>query len=378
MNLNIDNTRNINQKIGSPSWCNEIYNSTYIEWFSGDEGYNIKPCCLFNDDKMIFVENIDNIQSKVQEMWPTYNHKVTCKACIDKEKAGLSSKRTESIYRQTPEDGLVRLDLRPGNTCNLKCIMCNPKNSSQWYQDIEVWSEFNGDYWLAKPKRAKDRSNLDWDWIYSKCIDKVNELYIAGGEPFYMKNVQKFLKDLSNHPRNCENTRVIIQTNGISNTPKFLETLKKYKRLHFSISQDGWAEVNELIRFPTNHNELLIGIQELLDCNPYYFDWNITVQAMNLPNIDLMVQKLKDTFNVDTRLGFLYHVHKLYHPDYLSINCLKPHVVHNLNVKQKVVKEFVKDYEYDEKGNEKMQKFLLALDEKRGTNSPAIIPWCFE
>jgi len=25
-----------------------------------------------------------------------------------------------------------------------------------------------------------------------------------------------------------------------------------------------------------------------------------------------------------------------------------------------------------------MQKFLLALDKKRGTNSPAIIPWCFE
>ena len=378
MNLNVDSTRKINQEIGSPSWCNEIYNSNYIEWFSGGDGYNIKPCCLFNDDKMIFVENIDDIQSKVQEMWPTYDHKVTCKACIDKEKAGLSSKRTESIYRQTPEDGLVRLDLRPGNTCNLKCIMCNPKNSSQWYQDIEVWTEFNGDYWLAKDRRAKDRSNLDWDWIYSKCIDKVNELYIAGGEPFYMKNVQKFLKDLSNHPRNCENTRVIIQTNGISNTPKFLETLKKYKKLHFSISQDGWGEVNELIRFPTNHDELMVGIQELLDCNPYYFDWNITVQAMNLPNIDLMVQKLKDTFKVDTRLGFLYHVYKLYHPDYLSINSLKPHVVHNLNVKQEIVKEFIKDYEYDEKGNEKMQKFLLALDEKRGTNSPAIIPWCFE
>ena len=46
--MNIDNTRNTNQEIGSSSWCNEIYNSNYIEWF-GEEGYNIKPCCLFND-----------------------------------------------------------------------------------------------------------------------------------------------------------------------------------------------------------------------------------------------------------------------------------------------------------------------------------------
>ena len=49
--MNIDNTRNTNQEIGSSSWCNEIYNSNYIEWF-GEEGYNIKPCCLFNDNKM--------------------------------------------------------------------------------------------------------------------------------------------------------------------------------------------------------------------------------------------------------------------------------------------------------------------------------------
>ena len=45
--MNIDNTRNTNQEIGSSSWCNEIYNSNYIEWF-GEEGYNIKPCCLYS------------------------------------------------------------------------------------------------------------------------------------------------------------------------------------------------------------------------------------------------------------------------------------------------------------------------------------------
>jgi hypothetical protein len=357
-------------------WCNEIYNSNYIEYWSNDKGYNIKPCCLFNDDKQIFVENINDIQSKVQEMWPTYNHKETCKVCIDKEKLGFSSKRTESLNMGSPEIGLIRFDIRPGNTCNLKCIMCNPKNSSQWYQDIDLWTEFNGNYW--KLNRGRDRGNLDWDWIYSNCVDKAVEIYIAGGEPFYMKNVQKFLKDLSNHSWNCENTRVVIQTNGISNTPKFLEILKKYRRLHFSISQDGWGEVNELIRFPTNHDELMVGIQELLDCNPYYFDWNITAQAMNLPNIDFMIQKLKDTFKIDTTLGFLYHLHRLYHPDYLSINSLKPSVINNLNIEEIQLQKILEDYKYNGNNNKKMQKFLLAFDKKRGTNSPKIIPWCFE
>ena len=48
--MNIDNTRNTNQEIGSSSWCNEIYNSNYIEWF-GEEGYNIKTDIAKGDAK---------------------------------------------------------------------------------------------------------------------------------------------------------------------------------------------------------------------------------------------------------------------------------------------------------------------------------------
>ena len=37
-----------------------------------------------------------------------------------------------------------------------------------------------------------------------------------------------------------ENTEIQIQTNGVSNTDKFLEILKRSQRL-FSISIDGWG-----------------------------------------------------------------------------------------------------------------------------------------
>ena len=84
-----------------------------------------------------------------------------------------------------------------------------------------------------------------------------------------MKSVQNFLGKLSKHEWNCNNTEIQIQTNGVSNTDKFLNILSKFKRLEFSISVDGWEDVNDLIRFPTKHKDFLKNTQELvdLDCN---------------------------------------------------------------------------------------------------------------
>jgi molybdenum cofactor biosynthesis enzyme MoaA len=351
--------------------CNEIYNGIYLERDMG--GYVVQPCCLYDAGVKEYdkVTNVNDIQGANQELVLTED---TCINCISRERQGLYSKRTNSLWRR-PEDGLVSFDLRPGNTCNLKCAMCNPSNSSAWGQDLKLWEKFNNDF----PDFTASRSELDWDWIYSKCVDKAENIYIAGGEPFYMKTVQKFLKKLSENPWNCANTHIAIQTNGISNTPVFLEILSKFDKIHFSISMDGWGAVNEVIRFPTNHDELMVGIQELIDVNPNRLDFNMTVQAMNLPNIDTLVEEL------DGRGLFLewndqmepYTIHLLRSPSHLSINCLKPEVIEDLNIKEKQVQGFVETYEYDPVGNIRMQEYLLELDEARGTNSPMILPWCF-
>ena len=262
--------------------CLEPINAIYLD--NTDSGYKIQPCCLYNGT-VGTVDSIDEIQIKNQELWPTLNYEKSCIACLSKERHNEHSKRLESLKRVTHEKDLVRFDIRPGNTCNLKCVMCTPRNSSAWQQDIELWTKYNSDY--------KDRrKELDWEWIYSKCINKAEEIYVAGGEPFYMKSVQKFLKKLSYHSWNCENTNIVIQTNGISNTPKFLEILSKFKKLHISISIDGWEDVNELIRFPTKHKDVIRGIEEIQDVEPYKLDFNITVQAMNLLNIDTLIQNI--------------------------------------------------------------------------------------
>ena len=42
------------------------------------------------------------------------------------------------------------------------------------------------------------------------------------------------------------------------------------------------------------------------------------------------------------------------------------------------LKQFASHYKYNPNGNDKMQKFLLELDARRGTDSKKITPWCFK
>ena len=353
--------------------CLESINSLYVE--QTELGYNAIPCCAYQNKHKNYVPNIqdllDNpVMNEIREGFKEDWKRPECIDCVHNEQMGKDSKRLRSLKR--PANQITRWDLRPGNTCNLKCAMCNPWNSSKWYEDIDVFKKYRGQ--VINENSRQVRESLDWDWIYENCVDKAEIIYIAGGEPFYMKTVQKFLKQLSTHEWNCNNTRIQIQTNGVSNTPKLLNILSKFKKLEFSISVDGWGSVNDLIRFPTKHKDFLKNTQELVDLNCDHLYFNITVQAMNLPNVDKLITKVQENWNGK------YEIHKLWAPNYLSVDCLKPKVVEKVLRDTKVVElnSFYKDHKFNSKLNQRMQSFLLDLDTKRGTDSRKTIPWCFE
>ena len=357
--------------------CLESINSLYVS--KTYKGYSTKPCCLWKGREEHFVDNISDLVDnspaldKIRQGFIGDWKRPECNDCIVNESMGKESKRVNSFKRGNK--GIVAWDLRPGHTCNLKCVMCNPWNSSKWYEDVDVYKSFNSRFpSTLKSEDRLSRETLDWDWIYEQCIDKAQRIYIAGGEPFYMKSVYTFLKKLSQHEWNCNNTVIQIQTNGVSNTPKLLNILSKFKKLEFGISVDGWASVNDLIRFPTKHNDFLKNTQELVDLNCGHLYFNITVQAMNLPNVDKLVTKLQETWNGK------YDIHNLHNPSHLRIDCLKPSVIDQVERTTQVpeLKKFIESYKYNEGLNTKMKNFLLELDAKRGTDSKKIIPWCFE
>ena len=95
-----------------------------------------------------------------------------CKKCQNENKTqghsyNLKYRKNLSVFENYPhylkartrtkEDGSISLedfpitylDIRFGNLCNLKCVMCGPNNSSKWHEDWQALTEHN--YFVAPP-----------------------------------------------------------------------------------------------------------------------------------------------------------------------------------------------------------------------------------
>jgi hypothetical protein len=145
----------------------------------------------------------------------------SCSKCFDEEAKGVSSKRmwetgtwvqdgidVPELIKQTEEDGtipekLVYLDLRLGHTCNLKCVMCSPHDSSMWVADHKkVYPLFQAKE--LKEQMAWDRKDFNnfwhenpdfWKEMYAQ-IPNLRQVYFAGGEPLMIKEHKLFLEEI--------------------------------------------------------------------------------------------------------------------------------------------------------------------------------------
>lgn len=298
---------------------------------------------------------------------------VECASCYQKEAAGVDSKRTRSIkmfdrdpINVTPEGyinhDLVSWDIRPDSTCNLKCLMCTPDLSSKWEEDKEIYNKF------FSSDRAKYQ-DLDWDYIYENTADIAKRIYVAGGEPFYIKGVVKYLQRLSEHEFNRKHTKILIQTNGTTADNRLLDVCGKFDRFDLCVSFDGVKDVDDIIRFPGKWEEK-IQLWKKFDKMVNHLSISTTVQALNLPDLD----NLLDYFPQD-KISF----NLLTHPEILSLDALKPDIIDDVKNKTKIPElvKFCEDSVYNESLNIKMQQYLLECDAKRGTDSKKTLPWCF-
>ena len=128
--------------------------SNYDTGNGGQTGHNFKTHSI---------EEIHNSEftRKIRKQFLAGEKPVECATCWTKEANGGKSRRTftNNMYKDiidydkavklTAPDGSttqmpIYWDLRFGNLCNLKCVMCGPQSSSMWYKD---WaSVYNTDH----------------------------------------------------------------------------------------------------------------------------------------------------------------------------------------------------------------------------------------
>ena len=213
-----------------------------------------------------------------------------CWRCEREERATGSSRRNyenqiwsqhgliQDLVSSTQPDGSVSLapsylDLRLGNQCNLKCVMCNTNNSTQWQQDYRrIKTDFdennivlanNFDFDLLQSDPHGWHQEKKWlDWFRSN-ISQIKILYFAGGEPMLLKSHEQMLSFCIDAGVSG-NISLRYDSNGTYLLEHLLEMWKYFKNVHFNFSIDGVGARNDYIRAGSNWDNIETSL-DLLD-----------------------------------------------------------------------------------------------------------------
>jgi MoaA/NifB/PqqE/SkfB family radical SAM enzyme len=281
---------------------------------------------------------------------------LSCNKCFEEESNGITSKRVwetryrsdeldiDSIIKDTSKDGVVPpiihyLDLRLGHTCNLKCVMCSPHDSSKWTQDYDklmsktdnqtivkqiFWnkSQFNN-YWHERPEL--------WEEIFDQ-IPNIKQLYFAGGEPLMIKEHTRFLEEIVSRGY-ADKIIVRYNSNGLLVDEYIIDLWSKFKEVRLAFSIDALTDRNHYIRYPADWDTIVKNLHRL-DNTPDNIKIGIAcaVQILNVKHIVefakwKILQNFKkiNKFTIDDQYeagGGIINMHMLYIPTFLSARVL--------------------------------------------------------
>jgi organic radical activating enzyme len=277
----------------------------FLELSTNPAGH-IKPCCYYGDVLFKDPSSKDYADSlslakgdKLEDVWNSQSmidirrklvegeHNSLCSTCY---RDGAASMRTRSIKENKDRLPIIkqvsesiandyrvtvlpsRLELKPSNLCNLKCVMCNKYDSTQVEKELlELSNKYGGinvktgrfiSINLDTPgitevhNAFKDVSTANWSdnpdlWSsLIKIIPTLEHLSFAGGEPMLIPVVEKILRYCVDNDY-AKNIQVSVASNFTSISKAFLELMPKFKKFELISSIDAIGKVNEYARFPS-------------------------------------------------------------------------------------------------------------------------------
>jgi MoaA/NifB/PqqE/SkfB family radical SAM enzyme len=334
---------------------------------------DVRLCCTANasgaglvDDKEAGLvkqhgQVLNLSKHSINEVWNSDTMKTTrlqmlngdipssCSKCFEEESKGITSKRQwetmvwkervdiDSIVAKTNPDGTLPVDipyfdLRLGNLCQLKCVMCSPHDSSSWIKD---WKLQYPKYKTVELKQDQgwDR-NFDYTWYNDSVFienmksqaHNIKELYFAGGEPLLIPEHYKILEFMVD-TGNSQNCILRYNSNGLELPDKLFDLWSNFKQVKFNFSIDALGEHNDYIRYPSKWADVETNLRKL-DSTPDNIIVNIAcaVQLLNVLYItDLARWKIQSNFkkiNIAPFGGGVIGLHLVYLPSYLNVKVL--------------------------------------------------------
>lgn len=243
----------------------------------------VKPCCMWkispewsasnqlaNTNLVTWHKSTQVLKKKEildQDQWPT-----DCNLCEQVEQQGRAdSMRGNGNHSYAGyQDDDITLEIRPGNTCNFACQTCWPEASSRVAQ-------YHSQAGLINIKNLNSNRIDNFEFLLP-IANRIKDVVLLGGEPFYDKACLKFLSWAKDNLV----ANIMMFTNGSVVDLDFLKSYPGKITLIFSIDAVGRAA--EYVRYGIVWEEFLANY----------------LKVKLLPNVDIRVNVTLSVYNYNS------------------------------------------------------------------------------
>ena len=246
---------------------------------SYNETFNINSSSLEQYSSSAFLNKIKN--QMLEGQWPD-----GCYRCKLEESNQIKSKRQLDYERWQKEFdsydsklGFLTADVSFGNTCNLKCITCNPTSSSKWRKEsIDI---YNVD---QLPVETLDTTV---DELHAS-MKNIIHLDIGGGEPFLseIKKQQALLQRWIDSGQSKDITIHYTTNAQIFADLSWWDLWNNFKQVEIQLSIDGVGDRYEYIRHPASKDRLQANV------------WKYLEKTFTTENLKLSVSHTVSAYNI--------------------------------------------------------------------------------
>ena len=369
----IPKTRSYNTNQANDSYHKNLCIVPFIHIASRADGA-VQLCCRSPKTLKDTKKNLSLGSNSLEEIWNGTDMKAVrlsmlkgeklpeCQNCWVEEQNKKTSKRIKENHRFLKTnyhrlslakknngflaDNPLSLELKLGNSCNLKCRICNPLSSSliekelkqhekQWKSSTVLKDIFEGAFNTSKQITKWHETDIFFQTI-KKIGSNLKLIYITGGEPLLIKSVSQIM-DYLIKIKASKNIRIKINSNITFWKTDFFHKLSQFKIVDFFPSIDAVGEKNNWLRSPSQFSKIQKHIKKLLLLsNPIKVEIECTVSIYNILYITELI-KWSEGLSPSSRPAVYFNM--LHQPDFQHISVLtKP-------LKKKAIKH-LKDFKY--------------------------------
>lgn len=359
-----------------------------------DTDGTLLPCCEFIIDRSSTKKvRLDGSKKTLEQYWnqdlkrlrkSMLDGKIDggCTHCIQKEDSDVTSshrwvannsiKGHYSQIKQEFEENKKftpkMIELRLGNLCNLKCVMCGPYASSSLMSEYKINKTLFNNFGIGADMTYEQTGNWFKDKVNRETIfdivSKSSSVNFGGGEPFINPYIVDILHAVP------KNVPISFNSNMTRLGKDLIDILSNFEKVAVNVSLDGVGPHHEYLRYGSNWQIIKKNIE----------------QVRKIKNAEIVITYILQHTSVYTFQGVLDfvddNIFELYIGEVydasgrLTINSILEkdlkifkNFVNQRDFKQKhQVNNWIQTYKFDADLHNNFREYFAMLDKVRNTN----------